>query len=81
MALIAAGRLSDLRQVWVMRSSFPDRTLTTEASWQQKRERLLSTGIDWQNMDDALRLVLGINYDGVRSFTEIAPSSLQRQSF
>jgi hypothetical protein len=81
MALIAAGRLSDLRQVWVMRSSFPERTLTTEASWQQKREQLLTTGIDCQNMDDALRLVLGVNYDGVRSFTEIAPSSLQRQSF
>jgi hypothetical protein len=80
-ALLAAGTLSDLRQVWVMRSSFPDRTLATEASWQQKREQLLSTGVDWQNMDDALRVVLGINYDGVRSFTEIAPSSLERQTF
>jgi hypothetical protein len=28
------------------RSGSPDRTLTTEASWQQKREQLLSTGID-----------------------------------
>jgi hypothetical protein len=79
--LIAAGTLADLRQVWLMRSSFPDKTLTSEASWQAKREQMLSTGIDWQNMDDALRVVLGINYDGVRSFTEIAPSSLERQSF
>jgi hypothetical protein len=79
--LIAQGTLSDLRQVWVMHSSAADKTLTTEASWQEKRKMLLSAGIDPSSMDDVLRLILGINYDGVRSFTEIAPSSLQRSSF
>jgi len=74
--LIAAGVLSDSRQVWLMWLNSRDKQLVdNQAPLREMREQMESAGIVPSSLDDGFRLILGIKYDAVRSFTEIAPSS------
>jgi hypothetical protein len=71
--LIAAGVLSDSRQVWVTWSNSPNKQLVeNQAPLREMREQMESAGVPF---DDRARFILGIKYDAIRSFTEIAASS------
>ena len=84
--LVCVGRLSDGRQVMLVASAEPDRPETDQSLklMQDMAERFRLAGKPLSNLDDQIRLTVIFELQGVsvgmRGFTEMAASSLDRSS-
>jgi hypothetical protein len=75
--VLCAGGLADARQVLLVGTARPDRTFEGQASTlREVAEQFRQAGILPSKLDDRVRLFLGFNLEGVRGWTDVAPSIL-----
>jgi hypothetical protein len=75
--VVLAGRLADARQVLLVGIPRPDRTFEGQASkLREVAEQFQQMGVPPSKLDDRIRLILGFNLEGVRGWTDVAPSIL-----
>jgi hypothetical protein len=78
--VVLAGRLVDARQVLLVGMAHPDRTFEDQASkLREVAEQFRQAGISPSKLDDRVRLILGFDLEGVRGWTDAAPSILDNQ--
>ena len=75
--VVLAGRLADARQVLLVGMARPDRTFEGQASrLREVAEQFRQVGISPSKLDERVRLILGFDLEGVRGWTDVAPSIL-----
>ena len=69
--------MADARQVLLVGIPRPDRTFEGQASkLREVAEQFQQMGVPPSKLDDRIRLILGFNLEGVRGWTDVAPSIL-----
>jgi hypothetical protein len=79
--VVCVGRLADSRQVLLVGAAHPDRIFENQTKkLREMAEQFWLAGIPPSTLDDRVRLIAQFNLEGVRGFTDMAASSLNKGS-